>query len=136
VRQIIEHLDLVIVKKGEKVHVEVPIHVEGESFSGTIAMLEVNTIRLEADATSIPERILIDIEGAEEGTKIHAADAVLPEGSSLLDDPELLLVNVIVPAAANLGEPAEGEETEAAEGEAAAEAEAASEETPAEAPAE
>jgi large subunit ribosomal protein L25 len=136
VRQIIEHLDLVIVKKGEKVHVEVPIHLEGESFSGTIAMLEVNTIRLEADATSIPERILIDIEGAEEGTKIHAADAVLPEGSSLLDDPELLLVNVIVPAAANLGEPAEGEETEAAEGEAAAEAEAASEETPAEAPAE
>ena len=132
VRQIIEHLDLVIVKKGEKVHVEVPIHVEGESFSGTIAMLEVNTIRLEADATSIPERILIDIEGAEEGTKIYAADAVLPEGSSLLDDPELLLVNVIVPAAVSLGEPAEGEEAEgetaeAAEGESASDGETASE---------
>ncbi len=140
VRQIIEHLDLVIVKKGEKVHVEVPIHLEGESFSGTIAMLEVNTIRIEADATSIPERILIDIEGAEEGTKIHAADAVLPEGSSLLDDPELLIVNVIVPAAANLGEPAEGVEAEEAAGDAAPEAgeasEEASEETPAEAAAE
>ncbi len=110
VRQIIEHLDLVIVKKGEKVHVEVPIHLEGESFSGTIAMLEVNTIRLEADATHIPERIIIDIEGAEDGTKIHAADVELPTGSSLMDDPELLLVQVIVPAAANLGEPVEGEE--------------------------
>ncbi|MEO7348344.1 MAG: 50S ribosomal protein L25/general stress protein Ctc [Terrimesophilobacter sp.] len=127
VHQIIEHLDLVIVKKGEKVHVEVPIHLEGESFSGTIAMLEVNTIRLEADATHIPERIIIDIEGAEEGTKIHASDAVLPTGSSLLDDPELLLVQVIVPAAANLGESDETEEddeTAAAEG---GDAEAASE---------
>lgn len=133
VRQIIEHLDLVTVKKGEKVHVEVPIHLEGASFSGTIAMLEVNTIRLEADATHIPERIIIDIEGAEEGTKIHAADAVLPEGSSLMDDPELLLVNVIVPAAANLGELAEGEEDEAAEGGAA---EAASEDAAADASAE
>ncbi|HEU4850061.1 MAG TPA: 50S ribosomal protein L25/general stress protein Ctc [Terrimesophilobacter sp.] len=141
VRQIIEHLDLVIVKKGEKVHVEVPIHLEGESFSGTIAMLEVNTIRLEADATSIPERIVIDIAGAEEGTKVHAADAVLPDGSSLLDDPELLLVNVIVPAAVSLGEPAEGEEAEGeaaegAEGESGAEAESASGEAPAEAAAE
>lgn len=140
VRQIIEHLDLVIVKKGEKVHVEVPIHLEGESFSGTIAMLEVNTIRLEADATNIPERITIDIEGAEEGTKIHAADALLPDGSSLLDDPELLLVNVIVPAAVSLGEPAEGEETEgetaAAEGESGGEAEAASDDATAEAAAE
>ncbi len=110
VRQIIEHLDLVIIKKGEKVHVEVPIHLEGASFSGTLTLLEINTIRLEADATNIPERIVIDIEGAEEGTKIHAADVKLPEGSSLLDDAELLLVQVIVPAAANLGEPVEGDE--------------------------
>ena len=124
VRQIIEHLDLVTVKKGEKVHVEVPIHLEGTSFSGTISMLEVNTIRLEVDATHIPERIIIDIEGAEEGTKIHAADVALPEGSSLLDDPELLLVNVIVPAAANLGEPVEGDE--GGESAAGATAEAAS----------
>ncbi len=128
VRQIIEHLDLVTVKKGEKVHVEVPIHIEGESFSGTISLLEVNTIRLEADATNIPERIIIDIEGAEEGTRIHASDVVLPDGSALLDDPELLLVQVVVPAAVSLGEPVEGEEdedAEATEGE-GAEGEAAS----------
>lgn len=115
VRQIIEHLDLVTVKKGEKVQVEVPVHVEGDSFSGTIVLLEVNTIRLEADATHIPERIVIDVEGAEEGTRIHASDAVLPEGSTLLDDPELLLVQVLVPAAADLGEPVDGEESEEGE---------------------
>jgi large subunit ribosomal protein L25 len=137
VRQIIEHLDLVIVKKGEKVHVEVPIHLEGESFSGTIAMLDINTIRLEAEATNIPERVVIDIEGAEEGTQIHAKDVELPEGATLLDEEDLLIVNVIVPAAVSLGEPAEGEEGETAEGEEApAEGEAASEEAPAEAPAE
>ena len=132
VRQIIEHLDLVIVKKGEKVHVEVPIHLEGEPFSGTIAMLEVNTLRLEVEATHIPERVVVDVEGAEEGTQVHAKDVVLPEGASLIDDEELLIVNVIVPAAANLGEPAEGEgeaAAVAAEGETAGEA-------PAEAPAE
>lgn len=126
VRQIIEHLDLVIVKKGEKVHVEVPVHLEGISFSGTISLLEVNTIRIEADATHIPERIIIDIEGAEEGTRIHASEVTLPAGSSLLDDPELLIVQVIVPAAVSLGEPTE-EELEAAaetEGETPAEGDA------------
>ncbi len=135
VRQIIEHLDLVIVKKGEKVHVEVPIHLNGEPFSGTIAMLEVNTIRLEAEATNIPERIVIDIEGAEEGTQVHARDVALPEGATLLDEEDLLIVNVIVPAAVSLGE-GEGEEAASAEGEAAAEGEAPAEEAPAEAPAE
>ncbi len=67
VRQLIEHLDLIIVKRGEKVQVEVPIHLEGESFSGTIAMQDLNTLRLEAEATHIPERITVDIEGARGG---------------------------------------------------------------------
>ncbi|MCC7128261.1 MAG: 50S ribosomal protein L25/general stress protein Ctc [Microbacteriaceae bacterium] len=133
VRQIIEHLDLVIVKKGEKVHVEVPLHLEGESFSGTIAMVDVSTIKLEVEATHIPERITVNIEGAEEGTQIHAKDVELPEGATLLDEPDLLLVNVIVPAAASAG--GEGE-AGAGEGEAAPAAEAAAEEAPAEAPAE
>lgn len=116
VSQVVEHLDLVTVKKGEKVHVEVPVHLDGTSFSGTIAMLEENTIRLEVDATNIPERITIDIEGLEEGTKIYAEDAALPEGSSLLDEGDLLLVNIIVPAAVSLGEPTEEEELEGEEG--------------------
>jgi large subunit ribosomal protein L25 len=125
VRQLIEHLDLIIVRRGEKVQVEVPIHLEGESFSGTIAMQDLNTLRLEAEATHIPERITVDIEGAEEGTQIHAKDLVLPSGSTLLDDPDALVVNIVVPAAAVAeeaeGEAAEGEAEEAAEGEEAAE---------------
>jgi len=120
VRQVIEHVDLVIVRKGEKVHVEVPVHLEGESFSGTIAMLEVGTLRLEAEATNIPERVVVGIEGVEDGTQITAKDIPLPEGAVLVDDPDLLIVNVVLPAAASLGEPEEAEE-EAAGGEAAEE---------------
>ena len=109
VRQIIEHLDLVVVRKGEKVTVDVPVHVEGESAAGTIASLDANTLSLEAEATHIPERIIVDIEGAEEGTQIFAKDLTLPEGSTLVSDPETLVVNVTVPAEVDLGE------TEAAE---------------------
>ncbi|HWM35012.1 MAG TPA: 50S ribosomal protein L25/general stress protein Ctc [Pseudolysinimonas sp.] len=123
VRQIIEHLDLVVVRKGEKVTVDVPVHVEGESAAGTIAALDATTLSLEAEATHIPERITVDIEGAEEGTQIFAKDLTLPEGSSLISDPETLVVNVTVPAAVDLGETAA--EGEAAEGEAADAGEAA-----------
>jgi large subunit ribosomal protein L25 len=136
VHQVIEHLDLVVVRKGEKVTVDVPVHVEGESVAGTIAALDATTLSIEAEATHIPERITVDIEGAEEGTQIFAKDVALPEGSSLVSDPETLVVNVTVPAAVDLGETeaaaAEGEE--AAEGEAAegGEAEGAAAEAPAE----
>ena len=125
VRQIIEHLDLVIVRKGEKVTIDVPVHVEGESAAGTIASLDANTLSLEAEATHIPERIIVDIEGAEEGTQIFAKDLTLPEGSSLISDPETLVVNVTVPAEVDLGEAdaaeadAEGAEGDAAEGDSA-----------------
>jgi large subunit ribosomal protein L25 len=129
VRQIIEHLDLVVVRKGEKVTVDVPVHVEGESAPGTIAALDANTLSLEAEATHIPERIVVEIEGAEEGTQIFAKDLTLPEGSTLVSDPETLVINVTVPAAVDLGEteaaegePAEGEEAAEAAGEEAGEA--------------
>ena len=118
VRQIIEHLDLVIVRKGEKVTIDVPVHVEGESAAGTIASLDANTLSLEAEATHIPERIVVDIEGAEEGTQIFAKDLTLPEGSTLVSDPDTLVVNVTIPAEVDLGE-SEAPEGEAAEGEAA-----------------
>lgn len=130
VRQIIEHLDLVVVRKGEKVTVDVPVHVEGESAPGTIAALDANTLSIEAEATHIPERLVVDIEGAEDGTQILAKDVTLPEGSILVSDPDTLVVNVTVPGAVDLGETAEGE------GEQAAEAPAAEAEAEAEAPAE
>ena len=117
VLQIIEHLDLVIVRKGEKVTVDVPVHLEGESFAGTIANLDSNTVSLEVEATHIPENIVVDIEGAEEGTQIFAKDLTLPEGSTLISDPDTLVINVTVPAEVDLGE-SEAAEGETAEGEA------------------
>jgi large subunit ribosomal protein L25 len=119
VLQIIEHIDLMVLRKGEKVHVEIPVHLEGESFSGTLASLDENTLTVEVLAISIPERIVIDIEGAEEGTQIYAKDVVLPEGATLVSDPELLVVNVTVPVEADLGESAETEEAAPAAEEAA-----------------
>jgi len=119
VRQIIEHIDLIIVKKGEKVTIDVPVHVEGESFAGTIVALDATTLTIEAEATHIPERLTVNVEGAEEGTHVLAGDVELPKGATLISDPETLVVNITVPAKVDLGEAAEAE---AAEGEAAAEA--------------
>ena len=104
VLQIIEHIDLIVLRKGEKVQVEVPIHVEGESFAGTLASLDENTLLVEVLAISIPERIVVDIEGAVEGTQILAKDVVLPEGATLVSDPDLLVINVTVPEEADLGD--------------------------------
>lgn len=117
VLQIIEHLDLLVIRRGEKVQVEVPVHVEGEPFSGTIAVLDIPTIKLEVEATHIPERIVIDVTDAEEGTQYHAKDFALPSGAVLAEDEDLLILNIVVPAAARADE-----EEEAAEEAAAAEA--------------
>jgi large subunit ribosomal protein L25 len=124
VRLIIEHIDLIVIKKGEKVQVEVPVHLHGESFAGTIADLDAKTLHLEAEATHIPENVVVDVEGLEEGTQIHAKDITLPKGSTLITDPETLVVNVHVPQKVDLGEAA----AEQAAEEAAAEAPAAAEE--------
>lgn len=117
VRQLIEHLDLMVVKRGERVHVEVPVHVEGESFSGTIHVVEVATIRLEVEATQIPQNVVVSVAGLEDGTQIHAKDVQLPEGASLLDEGDLLLVHVMTPRAST----SEIAEEEAAAAEPAAE---------------
>ena len=97
----IEHLDLILVKAGEKVTVDVPVHLEGESYSGTIAMLDDQTISLEVEATHIPERVVVDIEGLTEGVHITAKDLVLPTGATLLSDPDLLIVGITHPQAAS-----------------------------------
>lgn len=117
VRQIIEHVDLVIVKKGEVVEVEVPIHVVGEPFSGTSALQELNTLRLSAAATSIPESVEANVEGLEEGSQVLAGDIPLPKGSTLLDDAEQLVVHVLVPRGAEAEEAEEAEAAEADEAE-------------------
>lgn len=95
VRQIIEHIDLVIVKKGEKVEVEVPVVMEGTSFSGTNALLELATIRLNVPADSIPQHIVVNIEGQEAGTQTLVSDLELPAGAEALDAADQLVVHVL-----------------------------------------
>jgi len=110
VRQIIEHLDLVVVRKGEKVQVEVAVHLVGESAAGTVYELDAQRLLLEVSATSIPERVEVNIEGAEAGTRVYAKDVPLPEGATLISDHEALVVDIVIPQAQDLGEVAETEE--------------------------
>ncbi len=90
----LEHIDFVEVKKGEKVNVDVPVHLVGEASPDALVVTESNTVELEAEATHIPEFIEVSIEGAEVGTQILAGDLVLPKGSTLVTDPEDLIVNI------------------------------------------
>jgi large subunit ribosomal protein L25 len=94
VRRVLEHIDFVAVRKGEKVTVDVPVHVVGDAVSETLVVTENSTVQVEAEATNIPEFIEVSVQGAEVGTQIHASDLVLPEGTTLLVDPETLVVNV------------------------------------------
>lgn len=114
VLQIIEHLDLIAVRKGEKVEVEIPVHVEGEPFPGTLVQVELATLRLEVEATHIPERVVVNVEGAEEGTQVHAREITLPTGASLMDDPDLLILHITVPRGAAEATDSEVEATEEA----------------------
>ena len=118
VHQIIEHIDLLVVKKGEKVTIDIPVVLVGESASGTIANLDATTLSIEAEATHIPENLEVSIEGLEDGAHITAADVVLPKGSTLLSVPEVLVVAISVPSS---GTAADDEADAAAEAEAAAE---------------
>lgn len=97
VRQVIEHIDLIVVRRGEKVTIDIPVHLEGESAPDTIANLDTTALSIEAEATHIPERIVIDIEGLEEGTQITAGQVTLPAGTTLVTDPETLVVGIVVP---------------------------------------
>jgi large subunit ribosomal protein L25 len=104
VLQIIEHLDLVAITKGEKVLVEIPIHVIGTAQSGTTLELDVKTVSVEAEATHIPEFIDVSVEGARAGFRVHLSDLVLPAGTTLVGDPEALVVHVALPDGADMGE--------------------------------
>ena len=134
VRQIIEHIDLVIVRKGEKVIIDIPVHLEGEAEPGTQVLQDANTLSIEAEATNIPERLTVSIEGLGEGTQIHASAVTLPEGSTLVSDPDTLVVGITGAVAADLGESEVEAETEGeagAEGETSASDAGASDEAPA-----
>lgn len=113
-RRLIEHVDFVAVKRGEKVTVDVPVVVVGEAAPETLVVTENATVQLEAEATHIPEAIEVSVEGAEAGTQITAADLQIPSGSTLVTEADVLVVNVTAAATA--------EEVEAELAEAEAEA--------------
>ena len=95
IRRHIEHADLLIVKKGERVSVEVLTVLTGTPAPGALVTEEVTTIKLEVEALNIPDQIEISVQGIQAGTQILAGEVELPEGAVLADDPELLLVNVV-----------------------------------------
>ncbi|AOT03837.1 50S ribosomal protein L25/general stress protein Ctc [Arthrobacter sp. U41] len=94
IKQIIEHLDLLTVRLGEKVTVDVPVHVTGELAPGNVFNQEMTTVSLEAEATHLPTGIEVSIEGRTAGEHIHASDLVLPKGAVLLADAEALVVHI------------------------------------------
>jgi large subunit ribosomal protein L25 len=113
----IEHVDLLVVTRGEKVTVDVPIVISGEPGPGTLVRQDLDTVSVEVEALHIPEQFEISVEGAEAGTQILASQVTLPAGATLLTDPEALVVGVgEAPSQAAEEEGAEGAvgETEAA----------------------
>jgi large subunit ribosomal protein L25 len=131
IRRNIQHADLLVVRRGEKVTVEVNVVVEGEAVSGSLVTQDTNSIEIEADVQSIPDHLTVSIEGAEIGTQFTASSITLPANVTLVADPDTLVVNVVAaPTAEEMegegaGEAAEEaavEAAEAAEGEAAEEA--------------
>jgi large subunit ribosomal protein L25 len=94
IRREIEHIDFVAVRRGEKVTVDVPVHVVGEAGPDTLVVTENATVQLEAEATHIPEFIEVSVEGLAAGTQILASELAIPSGSTLLVDGETLVVNV------------------------------------------
>lgn len=115
IRRTITHADLLVVRRGEKVVVEVRVVIEGEAGPDTLVTQDSNTIEIEADALSIPEQLTVSVEDAQAGTQFNAGQITLPPGVNLISDPELLVVNVVnAPTAEELAEEGAGEVTEEA----------------------
>ncbi|MER5771579.1 50S ribosomal protein L25/general stress protein Ctc [Streptomyces sp. NPDC001985] len=109
----LEHVDLLLVKRGEKVTVEIPVHTEGDLAPGSFLVEHVlNTLPVEAEATHIPEAVTVSIQGLEAGASILAKDIPLPSGSTLAVDEDTVVIQVL---AAQAEEPAAETESESAE---------------------
>lgn len=128
IRPEIKHIDLVRVKRGEKVVVDVTVVTVDEAAPETLVNIEAQTLSIEVEATNIPELIEISVEGLEAGTQILASDVKLPAGATLNTDPETLVVNIVEPISAEALE-AELEEAEEEAGIAKEEAEDATQGT-------
>jgi large subunit ribosomal protein L25 len=94
IKGFLEHLDLLLVRRGEKVTVDIPVHVSGEADSDALVVTETTTVSVEAEATHIPEYVEVSVEGLKSGAQIFARDLQLPEGSTVLLDDDALIINV------------------------------------------
>ncbi|CAN7265257.1 50S ribosomal protein L25/general stress protein Ctc [Arthrobacter sp. LjRoot78] len=113
IKQIVEHLDLLTVRTGEKVTVDVPVHLTGELAPGNAYNQEMTVVSLEAEATHLPTAVEVSIEGRSAGEHIHASDLVLPKGSILLADPDSLVINISEATEVSEEEASEGATSEA-----------------------
>lgn len=112
IRRYIEHADLLLVRRGEKITTDVPVALVGEAASGTLVQQDTIVLSIEVEALNIPDSIEVSIAGIEAGTQILAGQIALPKGATLVGDPEALIVNIIAaPSAAA----EEGDDAEAAE---------------------
>ncbi|MFJ8200133.1 50S ribosomal protein L25/general stress protein Ctc [Streptomyces sp. NPDC096152] len=111
----LEHVDLLLVKRGEKVTVEIPVQAEGELAPGGNLLEHVlAALPVEAEATHIPEQVTVSVEGLEAGASVHAKDIKLPSGVTLAVDEDAVVLQVLQ---AQIEEAPEGEGEEAVEGE-------------------
>lgn len=123
IRREMDHLDLILVKRGEKVTVDVPIVTEGETAPDTIHTVELQVLSVTVDAIAIPDFITVNIEGMEDGTVVTVADLDVPEGSEVEADPETTVVVVSYPQMDVETDADEADEAEEAEGEEAGDSE-------------
>jgi large subunit ribosomal protein L25 len=124
------HVDFIQVRRGEKVHVQVPVHLVGEapgSREGGILDQDLYQLNVEAEVTAVPEAVDADVSGLGIGDVLRVADLKAPDGAVILDDPEASVVSVVAPTVEAEPEAEEGEEGEAAEGAEAAAPEGAGE---------
>lgn len=134
IKNTFEHADLLLVRRGEKVTVDIPVHLVGEAARGTLVMHENNVVAINADATRLPDYVEGSIDGLDVGDRVTAADLMLPDGAELAAEPELVIAMV---SAAPTAEQMEAEGAGEAPVEAAEPAaEAAEAEQPVQAPAE
>src|SRR5262245_13852940 len=126
IKDTFEHVDLVIVRRGEQVTVDVPVHLMGEAARGTLVMHEHDRLSITAEALHLPDHLEVSIEGLEAGSHVKASDVKRPRGATLVSDPETSIAIVsVAPTAEELEGPAVEEEAVEAEGAEAGEAPAA-----------
>lgn len=115
IKNYIEHVDLLLVRRGEKVTVEIPVVLTGDAAPGTLITQDLTTLLIDVEALHIPDQIEVSIDGVTGGTQIFAADVTLPEGSELITDGEALVIAInVAPTAEEMDTDTDTETTEAA----------------------